>query len=45
MPDGSVRISPGYFTKHEELEATVQAIKNLALSRVGWDIFEKSTIG
>jgi cysteine desulfurase family protein len=42
MPNGSVRISPGYFTKQEDLDTVVQAIKNMALSRVGWNLFNEA---
>ncbi len=41
MSEGTVRISPGYFTRPDELKTVVQAIKNLALSRVGWNLFER----
>ncbi|HHX87236.1 MAG TPA: aminotransferase class V-fold PLP-dependent enzyme [Firmicutes bacterium] len=33
-PEGTVRISPGYFTKADELTQLIQAIKNLAMTRV-----------
>ncbi len=33
-PEGTVRISPGYFTQSNELEQVVQAVKNIAATRV-----------
>lgn len=44
MPDGSVRISPGIFTEQEELDTVVQAIRNMALSRVGWNLFNEAPV-
>ncbi|MFY9447765.1 MAG: aminotransferase class V-fold PLP-dependent enzyme [Dethiobacteria bacterium] len=36
MPEGTVRLSPGYFTRLEELKQVVQAVKNIAVSGIVW---------
>lgn len=35
-PEGTVRVSPGYFTTKEELRHFLQAIKNITATKVGW---------
>lgn len=35
-PEGTVRLSPGYFTRPDELKQVVQAVKNIAANRVDW---------
>jgi cysteine desulfurase family protein len=35
-PEGTVRISPGYFTETKEIKRLINAIKNTAMTQVDW---------
>lgn len=35
-PNGTIRVSPGYFTTQEELKAFLKAIDNITSIKVGW---------